>query len=93
MTVGEMVESAIDVDALIPPAMRGASVSEVMERYSITVLGLLRDLGVWDAEVLECRCRKDDYECEAFYPVYGNWRDLGFKYGDFVNVIAVPKEE
>ena len=42
---------------------------------------------------LKCRCQKDDYDCEAFYPVYGNWRDLGFKYGDVVDVIVLAKEE
>ena len=52
----------------------------------------LESLGIWDAEVLECECKKDDFECEAFYPVTRNWRDLGLEYGDRVRVIVLKEE-
>ena len=48
--------------------------------------------GLWDAEVLECECKKDDFECEAFYPVTRSWRDLGLGYGDRVRVIVLPRK-
>lgn len=56
-------------------------------------LSVLKDLGIWDAEVLECRCLKDDYDCEAFYPTRGNWRDLGLKYADNVRVVVMKEED
>ena len=91
-TVGEMVKERgkQHQEALLrecPEAANG-SVSSLAAMW----LEAIRSLGIWDAEVLECECKKDDFECEAFYPVTRNWRALGLEYGDRVRVIVLKEE-
>ena len=90
-TVGEMVTERWRRD--LHEWIDSCEPTPVYQFPQVVLSETLRDLGIWDAEVLECECKKDDFECEAFYPVTRNWRDLGLEYGDRVRVIVLKGEE
>ena len=56
LTVGQMVEAKLK----IPGAASAKGVSQLLALYSMEVAGIIRDLGIWDAEVLELRAGFDD---------------------------------
>ena len=86
-TVGEMVEVALAKRFEEDMEQTYCDIPELRSARNV-----MRSLGIWDAEVLECECKKDDFECEAFYPVTRNWRALGLEYGDRVRVIVLKEE-
>ena len=56
----------------------------------------LRDLGIWDAEVLEGEMYYDSDRVLSLEPVLsdkGNWSSRGYSEGDRVKVFVIPQEE
>ncbi len=93
MTVGEMVEERMMMQARQGGSGGTTGSEQTMSRILLAPIQALRSLGIWDAEVYEADCLKDDFDCEVFYPVEGNWREAGFEYGDHVRLIVLPCSE
>ena len=61
-------------------------------RFPESVLSeTLRDIGIWDAEVLDYKCDSGDGQNMLYgRPDYG---ELGFDYGDKIRLIVLPERK
>ena len=107
MTVGELVSKR--AEALVSPGARvefpyglptnHAADALVIQTQAATIAAL-RDLGIWDAEVLECEWRDSACGCVRLWPTgRPEWDDLLqdmddrgiFNFGDRVRVMVLKE--